>query len=92
MKSKPSLKSEEWKPFLQLSPQALGGDGRRRKSPLDGAAYHFFLWTLKLWEFRFGRKTRKFQQNSVNQIFNLKFDNFDITMLFKYYLRILHNL
>ena len=27
------------KPFLQLSPQALGGDGRRRKSPLDGPAY-----------------------------------------------------
>ena len=27
------------KPFLQLSPRVLGGDGRRRKSPLDGAAY-----------------------------------------------------
>ena len=24
---------------LQLSPQALGGDSRRRKLPLDGAAY-----------------------------------------------------
>jgi hypothetical protein len=36
--SSPSLKSEK-ETILQLSPQALGGDDRRRKSPLDGAAY-----------------------------------------------------
>ena len=36
--SKPSLKSEK-ETISPAPPQALGGDGRRRKLSLDGAAY-----------------------------------------------------